>query len=258
MAKRAGSIEVIGYGLAFFYGIALLTYAQILKIAELRWYALAITIVFGVLFVSAIAVAKMKEWGRMLMVLANLIMGFMIALPTFRYIQIEKILPSNYISFLVLFAVIIVMFFGQEKIRRIFRMDTKRGWHSILVIDDDEIFLRTVRALLLSHGYAVLTARTGEHGLQIIRTQKPDLVLLDVILPGIKGRELCQQVKKDEATKHIPVVFVTAKDSPEDIRAEKASGAEMHLGKPVKPKELIAAVEQILSNRPAGTSSGRP
>jgi CheY-like chemotaxis protein len=102
-----------------------------------------------------------------------------------------------------------------------------------------------VRPLLLSHGYAVLTAPTGEDGLQIVQTQKPDLVLLDVILPGIKGREVCRMIKADPGTKHIPVIFLTAKDSPEDIKAEKEAGAAGHLTKPVQPQVLLDKVQSV-------------
>jgi CheY-like chemotaxis protein len=249
MAKRASAIEVIGYGLAFFYAVGLLTYTNIANIAPFRWYAVTLIWVFGILFVSAIAVALRKEWGRVMIVVTNIILGFVLIIPSYKFIKLEQILPMHYALFFVIFAIVLVLFFTQEKIQRLFRMGKKGGWHSILIIDDDEVYLRTVRTILLSHGYAVLTARTGEHGLQIIRTQKPDLVILDVILPGIKGRELCQQVKKDDMIKHIPILFVTAKDSPEDIQAEKAVGGAMHLGKPFRPKELLASVEQLLSSK---------
>ncbi|MBF0532816.1 MAG: response regulator [Candidatus Omnitrophica bacterium] len=120
-------------------------------------------------------------------------------------------------------------------------------WKSILVIDDDEGILHSTRSILLSAGYGVLVANRGEFGLQIAQTQKPDLIITDVIMPGMKGRELCQRLKQDENTQNIPVVFLTAKDSPEDIAAEKEAGGVAHLTKPVNAKILLATVSQILN-----------
>ncbi|MCK5081489.1 MAG: response regulator, partial [Candidatus Omnitrophica bacterium] len=71
---------------------------------------------------------------------------------------------------------------------------------------------------------------------------------LDVILPGIKGREVCQKLKEDPRTKGIPVVFLTAKDSPEDIQAEKDAGSSGHITKPVNIKVLIETIQSILNS----------
>jgi CheY-like chemotaxis protein len=91
-----------------------------------------------------------------------------------------------------------------------------------------------------------LTATSGEKGIQIARLQKPDLIILDVILPGVKGREVCQRLKDDDETGRIPVIFLTAKDSEDDIRAEKAVGAVTHITKPVNAKMLLSEVKKIL------------
>ena len=123
----------------------------------------------------------------------------------------------------------------------------------ILVIDDDEAISKIVRPILLSHGFSVLTANTGEDGLQIATAQKPDLILLDVILPGLKGREVCQKLKENPETKDIPIVFLTAKDSPEDVQAEIDVGAAAHLTKPVNAKTLIETVQNILEAQPLKT-----
>ena len=120
------------------------------------------------------------------------------------------------------------------------------NFKSILVVDDDESHLMMVRQMLLSKGYSVLAASTGEEGLQIVKSQKPDLVLLDVIMPGIKGRDVCKAIKEDEETKDIPVVFLTAKDSEDDIAAEIEVGASAHLTKPVDPSQMIQTIEEVL------------
>ena len=70
--------------------------------------------------------------------------------------------------------------------------------------------------------------------------------LLDVILPGVKGREVCKRLKNDQTTQDIPVVFVTSKDSPDDVQAEMEVGGLKHLTKPVSSKVLIAAIQEIL------------
>lgn len=122
----------------------------------------------------------------------------------------------------------------------------QKKWHSILVVDDDEIVIQTIRPVLISNGFSVLYANTGEDGLRIAREQKPDLIVLDVIMPGIKGRDVCKKLKADNATKNIPVVFMTAKDSEDDVQLELEIGAVAHLTKPVNNQTLVATLNSIL------------
>jgi two-component system OmpR family response regulator len=93
-----------------------------------------------------------------------------------------------------------------------------------------------------------LTAGSGEECLQIAKKQMPDMVILDVILPGIKGREVCQRLKKDPDTQKIPVLFLTAKDSPDDLQAEKDVGSDGHITKPLDMKVLIETVRSVLDS----------
>ncbi|MBF0483867.1 MAG: response regulator [Candidatus Omnitrophica bacterium] len=127
----------------------------------------------------------------------------------------------------------------------------KKHWECILIIDDDMTSIKIARAILVSQGYAVLTTKSGEEGLETAQNKSPDLILLDVIMPGLKGRDVCRKLKENEKTKHIPVVFLTAKDSPDDIQAEMAAGAETHLTKPVNRGKLLTVVQQILSKKKA-------
>ncbi len=124
----------------------------------------------------------------------------------------------------------------------------KTKWKCVLIIDDDETQIKTVRPILISSGYSVISAQTGEEGLQLARAQLPDLILLDVILPGIKGRDVCRQIKEDEKTKKIPVIFLTAKGSMDDIEAELDAGAVAHLTKPVDRKKLITLIQETLKD----------
>src|SRR5476649_2570523 len=99
----------------------------------------------------------------------------------------------------------------------------------ILLVDDDPGVHFIVTPILTKEGYDVVSAKTGEQGLQLALNQRPDLIILDVIMPGIKGRDLCAKMKAYEVLKNIPVIFLTAKDSEEDIKAELDVGAITHL-----------------------------
>lgn len=116
----------------------------------------------------------------------------------------------------------------------------------ILIVDDDRGLIKMLEANLLAGGYKVITAMTGEKGIEMARRFKPDLIILDVLLPGIKGREVCSRLKEDDETRDIPVLFLTAKDSPDDVRAEMEVGAVSHLTKPLNPKLLEEEMKKIL------------
>jgi len=117
---------------------------------------------------------------------------------------------------------------------------------TVLIVDDDVSVHKMLEPILTTGGYKVLAAKTGEEGLQMTKDHKPSIVILDVILPGMKGREVCVQIKKDPSTKAIPVLFLTSKDSPDDVQAEVAAGGIGHLTKPINPQYLLAQVKRIL------------
>jgi len=241
MTKRLSNIKAIGIGLTVLYAVSFSVYMYYYQIQSLKEQSVILLVLFGLLFFSSIAVIFIQEWGRILLVALNIILGLYLIRP---YLTMDDFAPITYI----LMSVIIFLFFSQEKIRVFFGATKVEDgkWRSILVIDDDETLIKTVRPLLISNGFSVLTALTGEDGIQIAKSQKPDLILLDVILPGIKGREVCRTLKENNQTKHIPVVFFTAKDSADDIQAEMQAGAEDHLTKPLDPKILISTIKGIL------------
>ena len=181
----------------------------------------------------------LKEWGRRLLVSLNIVMAFCLAFLCFKFPQH---VPITY----PVLCVIVVAVFSMDRIKFQIQKDWINMRKSVLVVDDDEGFQRTIKRILLPKGYSVLTATTGERGLQIAKKQKPDLIILDVILPGIKGRDLCGMLKNDPETRDIPVVFLTAKDSPDDIDAEIAIGAVAHLTKPVNGTLLLAELKKII------------
>jgi len=240
MMRKIRNVEIIGFGLALLYAISCLAIINYLNIPEFKVRTAVYVILFGSLCVGAIGVMTLNEWGRKLLIAINIVMLACLAI---RFIPKVDLAPLAYLFL----SVIVVLYFTQSKVKRQFHSGRYDAWHrSILLIDDDETIGKIVRPILFSHGYSVLTAETGEDGLQIARSQKPDLILLDVILPGIKGREVCKLLKKDPETEKIPIVFQTAKDSPEDIQAENEVGSAGHLTKPIDAKALIGIIQSIL------------
>lgn len=242
MIKREKSIKIIGYFFCLLYGtllIQLLINPWGLPITAFFYHPAAVVVLFAALFLCSINIILLREWGRKLFAIINAVLALYFLV--FFFISREAHLMMFF-----LFNGATALFFTQEKIMFVF----KRGWQenrwSILVVDDDEGILKTLQNILLPRGYSVLTATSGEKGMQIAKRQKPDLIILDVILPGIKGREVCAALKEDETTKSIPVIFLTAKDSPDDIDAEMTAGGAAHITKPVNAKILLTEVKRIL------------
>jgi len=116
----------------------------------------------------------------------------------------------------------------------------------ILVIDDEPDLLSLARARLELAGYDVVTASDGEEGLEKARTSTPDLILLDLMLPKMNGFEVCEALKIDEKYKHIPIIILTVKFQPVDIRFAKALGADAYITKPFEGKELIEKIKELI------------
>jgi len=116
----------------------------------------------------------------------------------------------------------------------------------IVVVDDEPDIIKVVSFRLGKLGYKILTADTGGAALDLIRKEKPDLILLDLALPDMEGYEVCRRVKTDDALKHIPVVFITASQA--DRIREKQNGfpADDFIIKPFEPEELIAKVKKFI------------
>ena len=108
----------------------------------------------------------------------------------------------------------------------------------ILIIDDTEDILVVVSRRLQSWGYETLTAPSGEEGLLLAEQQLPDLILLDIMMPKMKGRDVCVRLKSNPKTQHIPVIFLTALGLADHIKAGMDVGAEDYIVKPFEPAEL--------------------
>lgn len=120
---------------------------------------------------------------------------------------------------------------------------------NILVVEDEEDILELVKYNLAKEGYRVSAVATGEAGLKATRSNLPDLVLLDIMLPGIDGLEVCKILKNDSKTQNIPIIMLTAKGEESDIVTGLEIGADDYLPKPFSPKVLIARVRTILRRK---------
>ena len=129
----------------------------------------------------------------------------------------------------------------------------------ILVIEDETDLLFMITERLRSWGYEPLTADTGEEGLERARVQQPDAILLDVMLPQMKGRDVCARLKADPATRRIPVIFLSALELPDHIKGGLDAGAEDYLIKPFQPEELKEHLEVCLARHSGSPpESSRP
>lgn len=116
----------------------------------------------------------------------------------------------------------------------------------ILIVDDSPTEIHVLSTILESNGYQVVTADSGESGVSVAKDELPDLVLMDVVMPGLNGFQATRQLKKDPATAHIPVVIVTTKDQETDKIWGMRQGAKDYLTKPVEEGNLINTIQAIL------------
>lgn len=112
------------------------------------------------------------------------------------------------------------------------------GRPTVLLVDDDPNILKMLAKHLEHWGYGVIQASSGEAGLAQARAEKPDVVLLDIMMPKMRGREVCDALKADPATAGIPVIFLTALGLADHIRSGLNLGAEDYVVKPFRPDEL--------------------
>ena len=119
----------------------------------------------------------------------------------------------------------------------------------ILVVDDEEDILELVRYNLEREGFAVACSPSGEDALTQVRRITPDLIVLDLMLPGMDGFELCRSLKGDGRTSRIPVVMLSAKGEESDIVAGLELGADDYVTKPFSPKVLVARIRNVLRRR---------
>lgn len=125
----------------------------------------------------------------------------------------------------------------------------------ILIIEDEEDIRELVRYNLERENFAVIEAESGEAGLKSVAQKKPDLILLDLMLPGKDGLQICRELKRSEVTRDIPVVMMTAKGEESDIVTGLELGAEDYVVKPFSPKVMVARVKAVLRRKVAVPAS---
>ncbi len=116
----------------------------------------------------------------------------------------------------------------------------------ILVVDDEEDIRELVELNLSREGYQIVACETGERALELVRARKPDLIVLDLMLPGVDGMEVCRRLKADSATRDIHIIMLTAKGEEADIVAGLELGADDYVPKPFSGKVLAARVRRLL------------
>jgi two-component system alkaline phosphatase synthesis response regulator PhoP len=121
----------------------------------------------------------------------------------------------------------------------------------VLIIDDEEDLIELVRYNLEKEGFGVLSALDGESGLSLAVAQKPDIIVLDLMLPGMDGLDVCRLLRADSGASGIPIIFLTAKASEADRIVGLELGADDYMTKPFSPRELAARIKALL-RRSAG------
>ena len=123
---------------------------------------------------------------------------------------------------------------------------------TVLVVDDDAENVAILGTMLLERGYEVRIARDGRSALESVRQQRPDMILLDVMMPVMDGMQVLDHLKLDPKTASIPVVMVTAKIQDEDVLAGYQSGADYYITKPFTTRQILHAIGHVLGSHAPG------
>ncbi len=118
---------------------------------------------------------------------------------------------------------------------------------TIAIVEDNASNMKLIRGVLERAGYQTLAAEDAEIGIPLIRDALPDLVLMDIHMPGMDGLEATRLLKRDEKTRHIPVIAVTARAMDGDRESTQEAGCDGYVSKPVRYKELLTLIEQLLA-----------
>jgi CheY-like chemotaxis protein len=126
----------------------------------------------------------------------------------------------------------------------------------ILVVDDELVTLQMLTDRLRACGLEILTAQDGSEGLARARAERPDLIILDVMMPKLDGFKMCRLLKSDRKYRHIPIIILTAKAGPGDPELSHQAGADCYVVKPVAPDVLLGHVKRLLAPPPAEGAEG--
>ncbi|NQT25976.1 response regulator [candidate division KSB1 bacterium] len=117
----------------------------------------------------------------------------------------------------------------------------------ILIIEDNTAFRKMLHIRLSANGYDTVVAKDGLEGLAAVRTSNPDLVITDIMLPGLDGHKICRMIKFDKKFKHIPVIVLTSRDLDEDEELAKRCGADAFIVKTTRAEIILDVIEKILA-----------
>lgn len=126
--------------------------------------------------------------------------------------------------------------------------------HTILVVDDEPALLRLMEFVLSKQGHTMLTATNGEEALEKVRAERPDLVVLDIMMPKLDGYHVAEALRADPEVSHIPIIMLSAKAQEEDIERGMEAGVDVYITKPFAPDEFAGIVAEHLAKR-AGAAS---
>lgn len=116
----------------------------------------------------------------------------------------------------------------------------------ILIVDDSATEMFRFKEILSSHGYEVLEASNGADGVTLALVEQPDLIIMDVVMPGVNGFQATRHLSRDEATQHIPIIIVSTKDQDTDRIWGKKQGAKEYLTKPINEEALLSTIAEYL------------
>ena len=116
----------------------------------------------------------------------------------------------------------------------------------IFIVEDEPDILDVISYSLNREGFQIESSLDGAESIELLQQFKPDLILLDLMLPGMGGLDVCRHLKNDELSKHIPIIMVTAKGEESDIVLGLGLGADDYISKPFSPRELIARIKSVL------------
>ena len=117
----------------------------------------------------------------------------------------------------------------------------------VLIVDDSRVYRFSLRKLMKEWGHEVIIAKNGEQAIGIAREEKPDLILMDIVMPGMNGYQAKRTLARDESTSHIPVIFVSTRDEETDKVWGLRQGAHAYVTKPIKPEVLQSAISTAIA-----------
>ena len=117
----------------------------------------------------------------------------------------------------------------------------------ILIVEDEESLLKLESILLSSKGYNVTGVMDGKSALEEVTLNKPDLVILDIMLPEMDGFEVCRRIKENPDTRHVPVVMLTAKKNSQDVAHGQQVGCDAYITKPFKSSKVLDTIQELLA-----------